>query len=380
MNEPLPLLGTVPAVERLREDIRAAARTDAKVLITGESGVGKEVVARNLHASSRRAARPLVTVNCAAVSETLLESELFGHARGSFTGAYRDRAGLLETAHGGTVFMDEIGEMGLRMQGLLLRFLEVGEIQRVGSDRPTTRVDVRVIAATNRSLLDGVAANTFRQDLYYRLNVLHLFIPPLRDRRADIPLMVRYFAEEFARRYQRPVPTFANDAMDALIMCDWPGNIRQLRNVIERIMVRADAHEVRRADLPLQELQLQAPAPPEPAKPSSPARPDTAASLFALMVDRGESFWTAVYAPFMAHDLTRDDVRRVVSLGLERTAGNYRILTELFNMSADDYKRFLAFLRKYQCRVAFQQFRAAAAGRVGPDDPRGVPSSSRYIA
>ena len=265
-NEPPSLLGTVPAVERLREDIRAAARTDAKVLITGESGVGKEVVARNLHASSRRAARPLVTVNCAAVSETLLESELFGHARGSFTGAYRDRTGLLETAHGGTIFMDEIGEMGLRMQGLLLRFLESGEIQRVGSDRPTTRVDVRVIAATNRSLIDGVAASTFRQDLYYRLNVLHLFIPPLRERRPDIPLMVRYFTEEFARRYQRPVPRFTSDAIETLTACEWPGNIRQLRNVIERIIVRMDVDEIRRTDLPLQELQPQAPPAIEPQK------------------------------------------------------------------------------------------------------------------
>lgn len=171
----------------VKQEIEYAARCDTKVLITGESGVGKEVVARLIHAASERRHFPLVTVNCAALTETLLETELFGHVRGSFTGAFRDRTGLLEQAHRGTVFMDEVGETSPRMQRLLLRFLETGEIQRVGSERTDARVNVRVIAATNRNLVEAVAAKAFRDDLYYRLNVIQLHLPPLRDRLADVP-------------------------------------------------------------------------------------------------------------------------------------------------------------------------------------------------
>src|SRR6476660_4393677 len=185
MPDQVKLVGESPAMHRLRDDIRSAARTDAKVLIAGESGVGKEIVSRLIHASGARAAYPLVTVNCAAITETLLESELCGHSRGSFTGAYKDRAGVLEMAHRGTVFMDEIGETSPRMQSLLLRFLESGEIQRVGTTKTNARVDVRVIAATNRDLLQAVVAKTFREDLFYRFNVIHLVVPPLRDRAED---------------------------------------------------------------------------------------------------------------------------------------------------------------------------------------------------
>src|SRR5436190_1494695 len=179
---PIDLLGESYQLESVRAEIEYAARCDAKVLITGESGVGKEVVAHLIHANSQRKAAPLITVNCAALTETLLETELFGHVRGSFTGAVRDRSGVLELAHRGTVFMDEIGETTPRMQGLLLRFLETGEIQRVGSDRAENRVDVRVIAATNRNLLESVQEKIFREDLYYRLNVIHIRVPTLRDR------------------------------------------------------------------------------------------------------------------------------------------------------------------------------------------------------
>ena len=169
------------------------------MLITGESGAGKEIVARLIHAGSPRSRSQLVTVNCAALSETLLETELFGHVRGSFTGAYRDRLGAFEQAHRGTVFMDEVGETSPRMQGLLLRFLETGEIQRVGSDQVQNRVDVRVIAATNRVLVESVANKTFREDLYYRLNVIHIRVPPLRDRVEDIPVLLRFFLDQFAQ-------------------------------------------------------------------------------------------------------------------------------------------------------------------------------------
>ena len=238
MPDQVKLVGESPAMQRLRDDIRSAARTDAKVLIAGESGVGKEIVSRLIHASGARAAYPLVTVNCAAITETLLESELFGHTRGSFTGAYRDRAGVLEMAHRGTVFMDEIGETSPRMQSLLLRFLESGEIQRVGTTKTNARVDVRVIAATNRDLLQAVVAKTFREDLFYRFNVIHLVVPPLRDRAEDIPPLLDHFAALFSAEYSTPAITFTPEARTLLLRHHWPGNIRELKNLVERLTVR----------------------------------------------------------------------------------------------------------------------------------------------
>jgi transcriptional regulator with PAS, ATPase and Fis domain len=357
--QPTKLVGASPAIETLQDEIHYAARCDAKVLITGESGAGKEIVARLIHAASARSRSALVTVNCAALTDTLLETELFGHVRGSFTGAYRDRLGAFEQGHRGTVFMDEIGETSPRMQGLLLRFLETGEIQRVGSDQVQNRVDVRVIAATNRVLLEAVANKTFREDLYYRLNVIHLRVPPLRERVEDIPLLLKFFLDQFSRQYQVECPTLSPEALQTLVEHPWPGNVRELKNVTERLIVRDKSGEIRRDDLPLELLRavpaLQAPSP-------SPTRA-AADVLFERMVNGGESFWSCVYAPFMARDLTRDDLRVIVRKGLERTSGNYKVMVELFNMPGDDYKRFLGFLRKYQCHMPFQQFRSAAASR-----------------
>jgi two-component system, NtrC family, response regulator HydG len=357
--QPTKLVGASPAIVTLQEEIFYAARCDAKVLITGESGAGKEIVARLIHASSPRSRAALVTVNCAALSETLLETELFGHVRGSFTGAYRDRLGAFEQAHRGTVFMDEVGETSPRMQGLLLRFLETGEIQRVGSDQIQNRVDVRVIAATNRVLLESVANKTFREDLYYRLNVIHLRVPPLRERGEDIPVLLKFFLEQFSRQYQVDLPTLSQEAMQTLTDHPWPGNVRELKNVVERLVVRNKSGEIGRDDLPLEVLRS---APAAQVVPTPVTRP-AADVLFERLVNGGESFWSCVYAPFMARDLTRDDLRAVVRKGLERTSGNYKVMVELFNMQADDYKRFLGFLRKYQCHMPFQQFRSAASSR-----------------
>jgi transcriptional regulator with GAF, ATPase, and Fis domain len=357
--QPTKLVGASPAIVALQEEIHYAAKCDAKVLITGESGAGKEIVARLIHASSVRNRSPLVTVNCAALSETLLETELFGHVRGSFTGAYRDRLGAFEQAHRGTVFMDEIGETSPRMQGLLLRFLETGEIQRVGSDQVQNRVDVRVIAATNRVLVESVANKTFREDLYYRLNVIHLRVPPLRERLQDIPVLMEFFLDQFARQYQVDRPTLSAEALQTLTEHGWPGNVRELKNVVERLVIRARSGEIRRDDLPLEVLRA-APAAPMAISPTTRPAADV---LFERMVNGGESFWSCVYAPFMSRDLTRDDLRAIVRKGLERTSGNYKVMVELFNMPADDYKRFLGFLRKYQCHMPFQQFRSAAMSR-----------------
>jgi transcriptional regulator with PAS, ATPase and Fis domain len=371
------LVGSSPAIQALQEEIYYASRCDAKVLITGESGAGKEIVARLIHEGSPRRRASLITVNCAALTETLLETELFGHVRGSFTGAYRDRTGVFELANRGTVFMDEIGETTPRMQGLLLRFMETGEIQRVGSDQVQTRVDVRVIAATNRVLVDSVAAKTFREDLYYRLNVIHLQVPPLRERRDDIPILLKHFLEFFARQYQTVTPTVSKDALDALAEHSWPGNVRELKNVVERLVIRSSAGEISRDDLPLDVVRVATPA--VPAARNAP-RP-VSDVLFDQIVKEGQSFWSAVYAPFISRDLTRDDLRALVRKGLERTAGNYKVLVELFNMPADDYKRFLGFLRKYHCHMPFQQFRSAAASRgsssaAETEGPRRVAASA----
>ena len=200
------LVGSSNVIRGLDAEITAAARSTAKVLITGESGAGKEITARLVHERSPRRHMPLVTINCAGVPDSLLESELFGHVRGSFTGAYRDKPGLLETANGGTVFMDEVGEMSLRMQALLLRFLETGEIQRVGESREPVRVNVRVICATNRELHARVASGEFREDLYYRLNVVYLRVPSLRERADDLPELIDHFTQEFAERHRLPQP------------------------------------------------------------------------------------------------------------------------------------------------------------------------------
>jgi transcriptional regulator with PAS, ATPase and Fis domain len=368
------------AMQYIQDELRQAARADAKILITGESGVGKEVVARQIHQYSTRAAKPFVAINCAGVPDSLLESELFGHVRGSFTGAYRDKPGLLEQAHGGTIFMDEVGEMSLRMQALLLRFLEDGDIYRVGSERRTATVNVRVVAATNRVLLDRIASNDFREDLYYRLNVIHLVIPPLRDRTDDIEPLLHHFLRTFGAKYGVEPPELRPDVMPALMEYGWPGNVRELKNVAERLIVRARKGPIGLEDLPVNGAGGPAavtagtkPAGRGPAAaPAADATSRAAAALFERIVTRRESFWTAVYAPFMTRDLTRDDVRSLVKAGLQHTRGNYKVLLELFNMEPGDYKRFLNFLRKHQCHMPFQQFRTSEPIRPAVESGRGI--------
>jgi DNA-binding NtrC family response regulator len=361
------LVGTSPAVNALREEILHAARCDAKVLLTGESGSGKEIVARLIHAGSARNRSPLVTVNCAALTDTLLESELFGHVRGSFTDAYRDRAGAFEQAHRGTVFMDEVGEMTPRMQGLLLRFLESGEIQRVGGDRAQTRVDVRVIAATNRVLMDAVAQKLFREDLYYRLNVVYLYVPPLRERREDIPLLLHHFLQVFAQQNQTDVPDISEDALAVLLAHRWPGNVREVKNVVERLVVRAGGRQILVSDLQSDVMRTMPVVGGGVGSTAMPAKV-AAERLFDALVNDRQSFWSVVYEPFISRDLTRADLRAVIKRGLESTSGNYKVLVDLFNMKPDDYKRFLGFLRKYHCHIPFQQFRSADAIRPGSEN------------
>jgi transcriptional regulator with PAS, ATPase and Fis domain len=356
MKVSLPtLVGVSGAICRLRGEVENAARCDAKVLLSGESGVGKQVVADLIHAGSFRASQRLVAVNCAAVTETLLESELFGHVRGAFTDAHRDRLGLLETAHRGTVFLDEVGEMSPRMQGMLLRFLETGEVQRVGSDHANRRVDVRVIAATNRNLSEAVANGSFRGDLFYRLNILAIAIPPLRERREDIPLLLEAFLDEYAARGGVPRVRLSEDALAALRQYDWPGNVRELKNVVERLVARGTTGTVRDGDLPPEIGRANGEPAPPPA--AGAARP-VADALYERVVGQHENFWDVVHTPFMSRDITRADVRALISRGLRESGGSYRQLVTLFGMPPDDYKRLLGFLRKYQCQMPLQPFRS----------------------
>jgi transcriptional regulator with PAS, ATPase and Fis domain len=411
----------------LKAEVERVSRSDAKVLITGESGSGKEVVARTINDLSSRA-KTFVPVNCAGIPETLLESELFGHVKGSFTGAYRDKPGKLEMADHGTIFLDEIGEMTLRMQGLLLRYLETGEIQKVGAERAIRATDVRVMSATNRNLRELIQQGQFREDLFYRINVIHIEVPPLRERREDIPLLVDYFlarftgqrstealaeraaadagfapvelpglpsmddlADEALALYQgraiapaafpesgngfrntagaasgiasgngtssgvnshSPVRAISKMAMDALCEYSWPGNVRQVENVVERLVVTGRREVVQLEDLP-QEIRLPLGA----ARQGRERRRTVADELFKKLVEERESFWNAVYPLYMNREITRANVRDLVHKGLEEARGNYKIVLRLFNMDAGDYKRFLNFLRKHDCQLPFKEYR-----------------------
>jgi transcriptional regulator with GAF, ATPase, and Fis domain len=306
---------------------------------------------RHIHACSARASGPFVTVNCAGLTETLLESELFGHVKGSFTGAYRDKPGQVQLAHGGTLFLDEVGEMSLRMQALLLRVLENGEVQPVGADRARATVDVRVVAATNRNLDERVAAGEFREDLLFRMRVLHLHVPPLRDRPDDVGALL----EHFVSRARRPV-RFSEAAIAVLRAHRWPGNVRELQNVVERTLALSRHDVIGPEDLPgwvrADGVRL---------LPKRERRRQLADELFQALSEGSFSFWEHIHPLFLRRDITRHDVRELVRRGLTRTRGNYRGLLRLFGMPPEDYKRFLNFLAAHECSIDFRPFRTCTA-------------------
>jgi transcriptional regulator with PAS, ATPase and Fis domain len=348
------LVGKSPLLNEIKEEIARVSRSDAKVLITGESGAGKELVAEALHQASSRVNSPFVAVNCAGIPETLLESELFGHVRGSFTGAFRDKPGKLEAANGGTVFLDEIGEMTLRMQGLLLRFLETGELQKVGAFGESRPVNVRVITATNRRLREMVTQGTFREDLFYRINVIQIVVPPLRERKEDVPLLIDHFVTNGnGRNGEGRKLELTPEATAALVDYPWPGNVRELRNVVERIVVNARSGVIGIEDLPTEVRSRQSVL----TRPIKERRRTVGDELFNRLVGDGESFWSAVYPLFMQREITKTNVRELVRRGLEEARGNYKIVLRLFNMPPEDYKKFLNFLRKHDCQPSFKEFR-----------------------
>jgi two-component system nitrogen regulation response regulator NtrX len=249
VDEESVLLGDSEPMKRLRSEVARAAPTSATVLILGESGTGKELVAREIHRASRVGAGPFVQVNCAAIPEELIESELFGHEKGSFTGAVRKQIGKFVEADGGTIFLDEVGDMSARAQAKVLRVLEVGEVEPVGAAK-SGHVDVRVIAATNRDLSESIRSGRFREDLYFRLNVVPLTTPPLRERAADIPTLALHFARVFSERDHRKPRRFAPSALGLLAARSWPGNVRELKNLVERVLIMTDADPIEARDLP----------------------------------------------------------------------------------------------------------------------------------
>ena len=377
------LLGESAAIVSLRKEIEAAARTDAKVLVLGETGSGKEVVARLIHEHSSRMARAFVAVNCSGIPETLLESELFGHTRGSFTGAYRDKPGLVRQADRGTLFLDELGEMSLRMQAVLLRFAETGEIQTIGVDGVTGRSDVRLITATNRNLRERIEAGVFREDLYFRLNIIQIHVPALRDHAEDVMLLLRHYLRRASETHRLHCPDLTPDAEQLLIAYPWPGNVRELKNLAERLVVREWERPIAAEDLPSEirgwreTTTTVAGAPAVPGMShenaaASPRRPDRSSGTADRLWERliaGESFWTVVHQPFKAHELTRDDLAALIHRGLEHTRGSYRALLGVFGLPPTDYKRFHAFLYQQNCNLPVGPYRTARAAMRRQDRP-----------
>jgi transcriptional regulator with PAS, ATPase and Fis domain len=345
------VVGSSPAMQHAVNVATRVATSNVKVLITGESGVGKDVFARLVHSRSKRCAERFVALNCAGVAETLLESELFGHVKGSFTGAYRDKIGCFEQAHRGTIFLDEIGDMGLRMQALLLRFLETGELQRVGSDSPSRRVDVRIVSATNRDLRAMVNKGLFRDDLLYRIDVTRIDVPPLRERSEDIPALVDHLMARSGGTL-----TFSDAAMRLLESYRWPGNVRELQNVVEQLVSLVSGRPVEPADLPRTIVASHQ----DYKHVMQDRRRSIAADLYEGLTAGGMRFWDDVHTLFISRDITRADLRQLIRRGLAMSGGSYRGLLELFGMEQEDYKRLLNFLAAHDCRVEARDFKPAA--------------------
>jgi transcriptional regulator with PAS, ATPase and Fis domain len=345
------VVGSSPAMEHAVNVATRVAMSNVKVLITGESGVGKDVFARLIHSRSRRRSEPFVALNCAGVAETLLESELFGHVKGSFTGAYRDKVGCFEQAHNGTIFLDEIGDMGLRMQALLLRFLESGELRRVGADSHSRRVDVRIVSATNRDLRAIVNKGLFRDDLLYRIDVTRIELPPLRERSSDIPVLVNHLMAKCGGSL-----TFSDAAMQLLEAYRWPGNVRELQNVVEQLVSLVSGRSVEPADLPRTIVASHR----DYKHVIHDRRRSIAGDLYDGLTSGGMRFWDDIHTLFISRDITRADLRQLMRRGLAMSGGSYRGLLELFGMEQEDYKRLLNFLASHDCRVEAREFKPAA--------------------
>ena len=346
------IVGSAPSLLKMLDQIKKVAPAQATVLIEGETGTGKELVAKAIHEQSGRLVSRYKPLNCAALPDHLVESELFGHVRGAFTGATRDKPGLFEAASGGTLFLDEISNLPLSLQNRLLRVLEEKEIRRVG-DTAQRKVNTRVIAATNESLLDLVQKGRFRRDLYHRLNVFRIEVPPLRNRLSDLSELCSYFLDTFSRENGRSV-AICDTAVKQLETYDFPGNVRELKNLLESLFYTVQAGLIRAEDIA---LRLS-----DEKLPRGQYRNEALVKLLDQLVSGSGDFWELIRDPFLNRDLSRRDVRWIVAEGLAACGGSYTELVEYFGMKQSEYKRFLAFLTNHDCKVDFRPYRR----RYGP--------------
>jgi transcriptional regulator with GAF, ATPase, and Fis domain len=321
------MIGKSEVMHMLRERVRAAARVSSSVLVTGESGTGKELVARAIHEYSDRRANKFIAVDCGALPDDLIESELFGHRRGAFTTAVADKAGLFEEANGGTLFLDEIANTSQRFQVKLLRALQDRQVRRLG-DVIARKLDLRVIAATNSELMPMVRRGEFREDLYYRLNVVSIQVPPLRRRIEDVPLLVEYMLRGRSKK-------MSAEAIGKLMTYSFPGNVRELENIVEAAACTA-GEVIREDDIVL---------------PADNQRPWQLEQVMA------GNFWDAVARPYTERLLTKNQVEHLIRQGLERTGGSYKKMLRLFGLPDSDYKRFMDFLRRHHCNIDFRGYR-----------------------
>jgi DNA-binding NtrC family response regulator len=357
LSVPSPaIVGASPALAEVLVLADRAAAGQATVLLTGESGTGKDLIARYIHARSSRGPQPFLTVGCDVVKDPFLESECFGHVKGSFVGAQRDAVGKLELADRGTVLVNEISCASVRMQVLLLRFLETGEVQAIGASGPPKRADVRVIVATSANLTHVAHSGAFREDLLYRLQVAHIHVPALRERPGDVAPLVAHTIARTGRAVR-----FSEQALALLTAYHWPGNVRELQTVVEHLVWMSGVAliEVQHLPAPFRTAGLRVVSMVE-------RRRQLADDLYAGLVAQTISFWDELYPLFLARDVTRHDLRELLRRGLRTTSGSYRALIPLFGMQPRDYKRLLNFLAAHDCSIDPRPFRKRTAGPPAP--------------
>ena len=339
------LVGSSRLMKQVYEHIEVAARNTATVLIEGESGTGKELVARAIHECSARAKGPFIPLDCGAIAEGLIESDLFGSRKGSYTGSIADRPGMFEAAHGGTIFLDEISNTSAGLQAKLLRVIQEREVRRIGETKGRT-VDVRVIVATNTSLDALVQQRLFRQDLLYRLKVLHIKVPPLRNRREDVPLLAEHFVDKLnvAQQLKKyATPKF----IENLGALSYPGNVRELHNVVERSYLFAKGTAITTV---AGDQGAGGPA----------AGIDEIQRWFKELSEGRKDFWAEIHEPYKRRDISREKIVALIDLGLRTTRGNYKTMASLFKLKDKDYRRFMDFLRRGDCLLDFRPYRKMA--------------------
>jgi DNA-binding NtrC family response regulator len=343
------IVGGSATMNSLRERIALVASSPLDVLIVGESGTGKELVARAIHRTGRRAKGVFVPLDCGAFSETLIESELFGYRKGAFTGAIENRPGLLETANGGVIFLDEISNLSLKLQGKLLRVLQEREVRRIG-ETATRKIDVQIIAATNRNLMKEIRKGRFRKDLYYRLNAIQIQLLSLREHMEDVPLLLAWFLNQISRAEGGKVKSFSPEAFSFLCNYSFPGNVRELGNIVQNAYYSCPATVIRTEHLPAEIRESR-------VEPLLFETRENARSIYEdLRAGKGE-FDGLVKKPFLARTFGKDIVREVLRLALVESEGRYRDAFRLLRISSDQYSGMMIFLKRHQCYLDFRLFR-----------------------